>query len=91
MSKSLVKNKNDEADYINRMLIIDKVKVQLIYSESLCDINRLNNTILKNLFNLDRKKLNKLDYYLPVNNILIINKKEIEQYINLGRVGIYSP
>ena len=78
MSKSLVKNKNDEADYINRMLIIDKVKVQLIYSESLCDINRLNNTILKNLFNLDRKKLNKLDYYLPVNNILIINKKEIE-------------
>ena len=72
MSKSLVKNKNDEADYINRMLIIDKVKVQLIYSESLCDINRLNNTILKNLFNLDRKKLNKLDYYLPVNNILII-------------------
>ena len=72
MSKSLVKNKNDESDYINRMLIIDKVKVQLIYSESLCDINRLNNTILKNLFNLDRKKLNKLDYYLPVNNILII-------------------
>ena len=43
MSKSLVKNKNDEADYINRTLIIDKVKVQLIYSESLCDINRLNN------------------------------------------------
>lgn len=84
MSKSLVKKKNDEADYINRTLIIDKVKVQLIYSESLCDINRLNNTILKNLFNLDRKKLNKLDYYLPVNNILIINKKEIEQYINLG-------
>ena len=79
MSKSLVKNKNDEADYINRTLIIDKVKVQLIYSESLCDINRLNNTILKNLFNLDRKKLNKLDYYLPVNNILIINKKEIEE------------
>ena len=76
MSKSLVKNKNDEADYINRMLIIDKVKVQLIYSESLCDINRLNNTILKNLFNLDRKKLNKLDYYLPVNNILIINNNE---------------
>ena len=77
MSKSLVKNKNDESDYINRMLIIDKVKVQLIYSESLCDINRLNNTILKNLFNLDRKKLNKLDYYLPVNNILIINKLKL--------------
>ena len=43
MSKNLVKNNNDDADYINRTLIIDKVKVQLIYSESLCDINRLNN------------------------------------------------
>lgn len=90
MSKNLVKNKNDEADYINRALIIDKVKVQFIYSESLCDINRLNNTILKNLFNLDRKKLNKLDCYLPVNNILIINKKEIEQYINLGYAVIIT-
>ena len=90
MSKNLVKNNNDDADYINRTLIIDKVKVQLIYSESLCDINRLNNTIFKNLFNLDRKKLNKLDYYLPVNNILIINKKEIEHYINLGYAVIIT-
>lgn len=90
MSKNLVKNNNDDADYINRTLIIDKVKVQLIYSESLCDINRLNNTILKNLFNLDRKELNKLDCYLPVNNILIINKKEIEHYINLGYAVIIT-
>ncbi len=90
MSKNLVKNNNDDADYINRTLIIDKVKVQLIYSESLCDINRLNNTIFKNLFNLDRKKLNKLDCYLPVNNILIINKKEIEHYINLGYAVIIT-
>lgn len=79
---------NINTDYKEKYLIIQNNKIKIMYNDVLINTERCEHIVLKALYNL--KSFSNLDVSLPLLNVLIIDKKLIDYYINNGFVIIIS-
>ena len=71
-------------DYKFREFVIDRKRVYFIFNEVLCSTTMINDFILDNLLSLNKKELDKLSFYLPDANVLVIKEDEVLSYLNQG-------
>ncbi len=82
--KNLKTKLGPSSDYIYRELLIDKVNVNIIFSEVLTSGDDINQFFLTKLTLLSKKQLLSLENHIPTNNIKIIKEEEITTYLNNG-------
>ena len=76
-------------DYIIDSVIVSGKSVYFFYNEVLCDTRSIDNIILYRLLLLNKRELNNLDNHIPSCNTLIINKKDVLDYLNNGFLIIF--
>lgn len=75
-------------DYIFKHLKISNQDLLLVFNEALIDTARTNDFILRNLINLTKKELKKLENYIPNTMIKRIKETEIIENLGLGFIII---
>ena len=92
MNRYVINIKNDFNNIPD--LKIKQIKVNIfniiyvIYLETICDSNKINNYILKNITNYKNNK--NLNSNIPGPNTIIINEKQIEKYLTSGFTIVIS-
>jgi len=74
------------SDYIFKTLKVDRREVEIIFNEVLTDSKGINDYILDGIVNLKRKELENLQNKITTCNVLIIDEKQILNYLNNGFV-----
>lgn len=82
--KTLQKQLSPSQDYKFKKLILDKQCITLVFNETLTNSIAINDFILRELKNINKKELKNLVNYLPNTNIKEIKYKEIISEINNG-------
>ena len=82
--KILKKQLSPSQDYKFKKLILDKQCITLVFNETLTNSIAINDFILRELRNINKKELKDLVNYLPNTNIKEIKYKEIISEINNG-------
>ncbi|MBR4619203.1 MAG: spore germination protein [Bacilli bacterium] len=77
-------------DYIYKEFNINNIKVNIVFNEVLTSSNMINEFILKRLTVLEDKDLTSLENTIPDRNILIIEEKDILNYIHNGYIIILT-
>ena len=86
-----LKNKTGlSSDYIYQKFIIEDEEVYLFFNEVLTSSIMINDFILRRLTKLKKEELSNLNNIIPDRNILVINKKEIFDYIHNGYVIVIT-
>ena len=80
----LKKEIGESKDYIFKELIISNKKINLLFNEVLTNTLLIDDFIIRELINLDKKELKNLINVLPNTNIIKINKKDIIDFVNNG-------
>ena len=75
-------------DYIFKSIYTDSIKVNIIFNEVLTNSNSINEYILFRLTKMNKAELNNIGNYIPCSNSLIIDRKSIINYLNMGYVII---
>lgn len=84
--KNLKEKLGPSKDYIYKELIVDKVKIYLVFSEVITSGNSINEFILETITVLNRKQLKDIKNHLPNSNIVDIKEEDIIFYLNNGFV-----
>ena len=71
-------------DYKFKTMILDKQSITLIFNETLTNSITINDFILRELKNINKKELGSLDNYLPNSNIKKIKEQDILDNLNNG-------
>ena len=71
-------------DYKFKTMILDKQSITLIFNETLTNSITINDFILRELKNINKKELDSLDNYLPNSNIEKIKEQDILDNLNNG-------
>ena len=71
-------------DYKFKTMILDKQSITLIFNETLTNSITINDFILRELKNINKKELDSLDNYLPNSNIKKIKEQDILDNLNNG-------
>ena len=92
LEKYIKENIGPSKDYIFKNIIVSRQKIILIFNETLIDTNKLNDFILRPLINLSKRKLNKIENYIPNMNIIKINIESSLEYLSKGflLINIYN-
>ncbi len=77
-------------DVIEKNIVVDKVKIKLLFSETITDSYTINQFILETIQNLNKKKLKRLEDNLPNTNTLKIKKEDINFYLYSGFIIILT-
>ena len=86
MINEIKKQLSPSNDYIFKNIIIDKVKVNIIFNEVLTSSKSINEYILFRLTKLNKKELKNISNHIPCSNEKTIKKQEIIYYLNTGYV-----
>ena len=82
--KRLKSELSPSLDYIFQEIVVDGVKVEILYNEVLTDARNINDFVMNRLLRLDKKKLKNLKNNLPNCNTLILSEEDVLNYLNNG-------
>jgi len=71
-------------DYIFKNIIVNSIKITIIFNEVLTNTNNINEYILFRLTKLNKKQLKNINNYIPCSNSTKINYNSIIYYLNIG-------
>ena len=86
----MVINVNDSYDIVEKSIVVNRVKIKILFSETITDTYTIENFILESIQHLNKKQLKKLDNNLPNTNISKIKYKDISHYLYNGFIIIIT-